>query len=108
MPTMPCACKTNCIDNSNSPFANLTAEAPDQILFIGNSWGWNNNVPPLGGTYTKTGCYATCESSVSQEDADLCAAQQQILCMTQPGPFPCDGICTSDGGPGWADSPKPP
>lgn len=64
----------------DSPFANLSAEDPDRIKFIGLSWGWDNNVPGLGNYFLRRGCLAVCESEVSQADADACAARQQLIC----------------------------
>lgn len=80
MPTMPCDCKVVC-PGTDSPFANLTAEIPDVLVKIGYSWGWDNNVPPLGGSFDQKNVFAFCDSPLSQQDADLCAAQQQLNCV---------------------------
>jgi len=87
---MPCPTKSICIDPSN-PFANTTAEAPDPNLFIGLNTSWSGP-PPLDSIFTTTGCKAQCVSTVSQQDADECAARQQILCTV------------NDGGPGGDDN----
>jgi hypothetical protein len=90
MPSFPCPNKSICIDPAN-PIANLSAEAPDPNLFIGYNSFWAGP-PPLDSIWTSTGCISQCVSTVSQLDADICAANQQITCTTQ------------DGGPGGDDN----
>lgn len=80
MPTIPCPIRADCL-GTDTPFANLSSEAPDYDQFIGFNWGWGNNRPPLGSYWLSTGCLGTCVSAESQEDADLCAAAQWILCQ---------------------------
>lgn len=65
------------LDPTN-PYLNLSSEAPDVDLFIGNRPSINE--PPLGSNWVAVGCLGFCFSSISQEDADLCAAQQAQLC----------------------------
>jgi hypothetical protein len=100
---MPCPCKVDC-PGTDSPFENITAEVADVLVNIGYSWGWNNNVPPIGTISTNPPPVCICASETSQLEADLCAAQCQINCMVQgncpvdpippPGPGP-----TNDGDP---------
>lgn len=61
-----------------SPYANFSSELPDQIIFIGTNPNPTVDGPPLG--YIATGCVGICFSTVSQEEANLCAARQAILC----------------------------
>lgn len=56
---MPCVNVIDC-EGVDSPVANLSAEAPDQLLYFGRFYG--------------TTCVGTCTSIISQEAADLCAA----------------------------------
>lgn len=68
------------------PVQNFTSEAPDKEIFIAIGYGPFTDPPPLGTTYGTPGCVSYCESTVSQDEADLCAARQQILCLNgDPG-----------------------
>lgn len=82
-----CPHKSLCIDPA-TPFGNTSAEAPDSEQFIGYNSGWSGD-PPIDSEWTEPGCISQCISTVSQLDADVCAANQQILCATQgPPDFP--------------------
>jgi hypothetical protein len=73
--------------NPNSeanPFANFSSEAPDQIIYLGGSHTAVLGDPPLGPIWQATGCVGICLSAVSQEEANLCAARQQVLCTPWP------------------------
>lgn len=100
MPTILCqnaieGCE--CIESS--PYRNISAEAPDLPAFL--SLGFARVVPPLGTQWDAIGCFTTCESTVSQQAADLCAAEQAFLCAT--------GSWQSPGFPGGvSDPPVPP
>ena len=72
------------VDPAN-PFVNLSSEAPDHDDFIGRRY--SIGYPPLGSTWYAVGCIGWCLSSVSQEDADLCAAQQAVLCQSTNWPL---------------------
>src|SRR5881394_875879 len=79
-----CPNKSLCIDPAD-PVQNFSAEAPDQIEFIGFNTGWDNsdggyNTPSIGTDWGASGCESTCISTVSQADADQCAANQQLAC----------------------------
>jgi len=87
---MPCDCRVDC-PGTDSPFANISSEAPDALVFIGYNFGWGNTVPPLGDLFSKTVCAVSCTSKVSQEDADLCAARGEITCVVNPTDPPPDG-----------------
>lgn len=76
---MPCPCRVDC-PGTDSPFANLTSEAPDQLIFIGYSWG--NNLPNIGWNFgDPINNPAFCDSPVSQQEADLCAGRVQVGCL---------------------------
>lgn len=90
-----CDCHINC-PGTDSPFANLSSEPADKIAFFAFNSGWGNNLPPLGDSFTKTGCFSPCVSFVSQADADACASRQELLCAVDGGP-------TDPGDPGWTD-----
>jgi hypothetical protein len=69
--------------------ANLSSEAPDQEVFIGLSWGPSDNGDPwpggpVGGPWYAPGCFSVCESTISQDDANLCAARQAAICAYTP------------------------
>jgi len=99
---LPCCVHSECLDPSN-PFSNLSAEKPDQDIFIGYSTGFDNIVPFLGDTFFSTGCTSFCQSTISQADADACAARQWITCTVAGGPQGDGG-----GGNGWKDPGKNP
>jgi hypothetical protein len=65
----------------DSPLANFTSQQPDPNLFFGINFGWDNNLPNLGDSFTETQP-GFCESLVSQDAADICAAQQQFTGTT--------------------------
>ncbi len=96
MPNLPCCVSTPCIDPAN-PLANFSAEKPDQEIFVGYNSGWDDNVPPIGHSWGTLGCVSFCESTVSQADADNCAALQQLICTVEG----CDDC--GNGGGGWKD-----
>jgi hypothetical protein len=79
MPTLPCAVRSSC-ECDESPLANLSAEAPDLPTYF--SIGFQAPGAPLGAAWLRAGCLFICESTVSQEAADLCAARQGYLCVT--------------------------
>ena len=70
------------------PVANFSSEAPDKPIFLGVNFGWDYNVPPLGTIYSTPGCVSWCNSDVSQDEADLCAALQQVSCLVDTGGDP--------------------
>ncbi len=78
---LPCCQHSLCQDPAD-PRGNFSAEKPDLEIFIGyNTGGWYG-APPTGTLFGSLGCTSFCQSTVSQEDADRCAAQQQIFCTT--------------------------
>ena len=73
---MPCDCRVSC-PGTDSPFANLTSEPPDQLITIGYNWG--NNEPWLGWKFDDPAHNpATCDVVATQAEADLCAGRCQI------------------------------
>lgn len=65
----------------NYPFMNLSAEAPDVDLFVSNFNPNGFGDPPLGSRWYSAGCQGLCISTVSQQAADLCAANQAATCL---------------------------
>jgi hypothetical protein len=88
--SFPCPTKSICIDPA-TPFNNTSAEAPDPNLFFGYNSSYAGQ-PPLGSIWATPGCISQCVSTISQQDADLCAANQQLFCTV------------TDGGPGGDDT----
>lgn len=89
MSTQCCPTKSICVDPSN-PIQNFSSEAPDLTLFIGDNSGWDEgdggyNTPSIGGSWDSSGCLFTCLSTISQADADQCAANQQLACAVNQG-----------------------
>lgn len=75
-----CSPQVDC-PGSDSPILNLSSEGPDSQVFIGTNWG-PPFTPPPGNRWTDQGCLTTCDSTISQADADQCAARQELLCVT--------------------------
>ncbi len=90
-----CPVKSLCIDPAN-PVQNFSSEAPDPVQFIGTDPGPGPPDPPTGGTWTRTGCHSICTSTISQEDADICAYNQRVICdhgpWTNPPPVPVPNV----------------
>ena len=80
----PCPNRQVCL--GDQPGANLSSEAPDLPVYIGQNTGWDNNKPPIGGDWTVSRCFINLESTVSQEAADTQAAVEQLLCLVNPAP----------------------
>ena len=91
MAVFPCPTKSLCIDPS-TPFANLSAELPDTEIFIGRNTGFGPAYPPLGSLWIGVGCTAFCESTISQADADQCAARNNIGCLSPLWPIDTPGL----------------
>lgn len=94
--TLPhCSPAVTCPGTDN-PILNLSSEDIDEFVYIGMNWG-PYTPPPVLNTYIDQGCLGTCESVISQEDADLCAARQAIFCVkgggNNPGTPPPTLIC---------------
>lgn len=62
-----------------NPFSNFTSEEPDVVIFNPDPPTSDPN-PPLG-SFNKQGCISMCISTVSQAAADICAFNQQVLCI---------------------------
>lgn len=83
MADIPCLTTIVC-PGSDSPIANVSAETSDgpnfkALQFPSTDPSLNPN--PLAQGFVATGCLSTCESDISQQDADLCAMQQAFLCQ---------------------------
>lgn len=72
-----CPSKINC-PGTDFPFLNNSSEGPDVLTFFDVAFGYNP--PPLSYNFTALGCVSLCESTVSQADANQCAANQAYLC----------------------------
>lgn len=100
---IPCPSHSQC---GESPLANLSSEAPDQEVFPSVYFPPVN--PPLGRSWTGSACMVTCTSTISQEEADLCALRAAAVCDATPPPEPPPPmpICNTPGG--CAFIPQPP
>lgn len=93
MPTIPCQAVVNCTPCFDEPISNLSNESPDQDRFI-SRFAFLNNIPPIrqypdfdaegGGIFLQVGCMRWCWSTISQADADDCAARQAVECAFDP------------------------
>jgi hypothetical protein len=85
MPQIPCPDKIDCACD-DSPFANLSSEAPDLPVFLGRSF--TRLQPPLGTVWDGLDCPGVCQSTVSQEAADLCAEELAFACVVRGWTLP--------------------
>lgn len=90
MPSIPCAEEIKCACAESSPFRNLSSEAPDLPTFTGINF--INLPPPLGTSWSATGCRTVCQSTESQQAADLCAADQAFQCAITTWGSPVNGF----------------
>jgi hypothetical protein len=90
---IPCPNKVPCA-GQDTPFANLTAEAPDQQLFIGINFGIGNTPNP-GDNFNNPGGFGICVVGGSQLLADQCGQRNQIIDQSDSPPG-------GDGG-NWTD-----
>lgn len=77
-----------CADESSNPLANLSTEDPDTNLYLSVVF---RRVPsPPHNNWNQDSCVGMCESAISQEDADDCAARAALECIinTHPPPNP--------------------
>ena len=94
MPTIPCPTKIDCQPCNDFPIINVSAETPDVDRFISRFSFLS--VPPIrqypdfdmepgaAGIFLQVGCMRWCWSTISQADADLCAARQALECALDP------------------------
>ncbi len=102
-------CNNPCIvcppgNAGDNPYLNLTSERPDEDAFIGRVY--TADPPPLGSTFFALGCVSFCLSAVSQEEADLCALRQNMICLSVNWPGG-GGPPTNPGGSGGNPGPRP-
>jgi len=76
----PCPDELHGCDCSEFPVRNFSMAESDTPIFFGH-----HDQPPNIGTFFAPGCLGLCESRVSQEEADECAADQAFLCAAPPG-----------------------
>lgn len=93
MPT-PCPTKIDCQPCNDFPIINVSAETPDVDRFISRFSFLS--VPPIrqypdfdmepgaAGIFLQVGCMRWCWSTISQADADACAALQAVECAFDP------------------------
>jgi len=92
MPKMLCDKSVRCL-GTDSPIENYSSEAPDDLRFIGLQFPYGpGHWHDPSNNYRAEGCLGVCYSTVSQEDADLCAALQAYLC-NQDDCDPADPNC---------------
>ena len=81
MATFPCPDFLRDCDCENFPTRNFSQSEPDVPVFIGT-----HDQPPTTGTWFAPGCVSECTSTISQEDADECAARQALECSVDDIP----------------------
>lgn len=74
-----------CEGDGSLPYANLSSEAPDTNIWTSVQFRRKVNVTP--NIWKRDTCVGFCESSVSQTDADDCAARRAEECLPEP-PLP--------------------
>lgn len=75
-----CPNKIDC-EGTDFPVTNYSSESPDEDLFVSVRYTPPTVEPPLDHEWDARGCLGVCTSLESQEDADLCAQAQAILCL---------------------------
>lgn len=72
------------IGDPDFPFRNLSRENPE---IYRRFLPWDPPIIPTDDptTFWTPGCISACTSSISQEEADLCAERQAIICAATPG-----------------------
>lgn len=102
MPNPNCTSPISC-PGSDNPILNLSSEAPDHFVFIGVQWK-PGIPPPVNRIFTNNGCLGICTSTISQDDADQCAARQAVMCVGStvipncpdcPAPPPPTIVCSN-------------
>lgn len=78
--TIPCPTKIDC-ECSENPFGNLSSEDPDMLRYLGENYGWPYYFPNLGSNWSRNTCLGTCNSTISQAEADMCAALAAAICQ---------------------------
>ncbi len=88
-----CPAKIDCLPCNDFPIVNNSNEAPDQDRFL-SRFAFLNAIPPIrqypdfddqgGGIFLQVGCMRWCWSTISQADADDCAARQAVECAFDP------------------------
>lgn len=73
-------CPRRIICPPDEPGTNYSSEGVDLLDFPSVYYG--EEPPPLGKEWSADGCIGVCTSTVSQKDADLCAQQQAVLCVS--------------------------
>jgi hypothetical protein len=71
-----CPFNNPCVDDAAS-LGNFSSEAPDELLFKGvyyKNMIWDGDINPF------TACFGICTSTISQEEADQCAANNAADC----------------------------
>lgn len=74
----PCSSPASLCDQSPNPLTNFSSESQDGTTFIGT--GYSPNPPLLNTPFKVYACEAQVLSQISQEDADLAAQRQAVLC----------------------------
>lgn len=108
MAFIPCPDKIVCGPGAGDtgvefPYANLSSEQPDRQSWIGEEYGFRWWPPPIGSNWTSSHCLGVCVSYISQEDADLCALINNLLCNEKD-----QGTCTNCPPPPPVDPPVNP
>src|SRR5467141_1538560 len=68
-------------DCSAYPVRNFSQESPDVPVFFGHY-----DQPPIVGSFFSPSCLGICESTISQEQADLCAQRAAFQCSIDRRP----------------------
>lgn len=93
---IPCPNRVPCA-GVDTPFSNLTAEAPDSEIFIGRNFG-NGDTPPIGDGFQNPTGFCFTQSIISQLDADQNAQQCQVGNQVDSPPDGDGGHWTDPGG----------
>ena len=90
VPTIDC----NKIDCGESLLSNYSSEGAEPYPPFYAVVFPPPNPPPIDTPWSMAGCLYVCVSYISQEDADLCALRQSILCTTEDIWYSAPASCT--------------
>lgn len=100
MLNIPCDQSLNC-PGSDWPIENFSSEKPDRFFYVSNFFGFNQ--PYLGSNWSSSYCFGQSESFVSQDEADIQAINDSILCSDEPKtPDPVDPGTPNGQQPGYS------
>ena len=92
------ACPTITCPGTDFPITNYSSEGEEPFPPYTSVVYPPEDPPTIDGSFFRQGCLYACISELSQEDADLCALRQVVLCSTPPDEpiwYSAEAACTA-------------